>query len=978
MTPPPVDPSANPLVSIAIPCCDQLAYTRLCLDSVLHLTRPPYELILIDNASTDETPAFLEEVRSRPGPRRVEVVRNAANVGYAAGCNQALAHARGRDVLFLNNDTVVTAGWLQGLLAWLDHAPDVGLVGPVTNFAPPPQAVPVGYADLADLPAFAADRRRAHAGKALEVPKLSGFCLLARRELLDRVGGFDERFVGGFFEDDDLCFRAADAGFRLLLAEGVFVHHFGSRTFDGLGRDVGALVAANFQRFRAKWGEGRTAAYRPVELPLAPQLRSPPTAMDTNAPSPQDPARVSLCMIVKDEEQNLPACLASVADLVHEVIVVDTGSTDRTREVAAAAGARVFEFPWVDDFAAARNESLRHATGDWVFWLDADDRLDEDNRTRLRALFAGLKGENAAYVMRCLCLPDARGVATAVEHLRLFRNDPRLRWQYRVHEQILLALRAAGAEVRFTDVVINHTGYQDPQARYRKRQRDLRLLQLDSRDRPDDPFVLFNLGWVYQELGRTAESLPLLQRSLERSHPGDSIVRKLYALLAEGHGRLNQPEAARAACRAGRVHYPDDAELLYLDAEQRCEDGDLAGAEECLRALLQPPQGTHFASVDPGLRGHRARYLLGLVCCRQGRPDEALAQWEQALAEEPTFAPARLELARAHLAEARWPEFEHALGRLGQVPALGGEVALLRAEACLARGEPSQARALLEQVVGADARALRPLVLLTHALLQENRDPAAAEAALRRVLQLDPQQSESWRNLVVLLRRQGRRTEALAACRSGLGYAPEDADLMLLQGITLRELGDVRATEACLLHLVHTPPAPHSAAGRDAGVLGMARHQLGLLYAGHKRYAEAETQWRAVVRDCPQLLPAWLALGDLLLSQGRWADLEQVATDLDRHPEGGTEAAVLRGRAHLARQEFAVARQVLREAVGRFPQALWPRVALSYAYLQEGKDPAATERALRDVLALDPQNAEAAHNLTLLLRKQGQAAAPSR
>src|SRR5262249_33980822 len=115
-----------------------------------------------------------------------------------------------------------------------------------------------------------------------------------------------------------------------------------------------------------------------------------PTAVVAAAPAGARP-RVSLCMIVRDEEANLPACLASAADLVDEVVVVDTGSTDRTREVAARFGARVFDFPWVDDFAAARNESLRHATGDWVFWMDADDRLDEDNRGRLRGLFAGLR-----------------------------------------------------------------------------------------------------------------------------------------------------------------------------------------------------------------------------------------------------------------------------------------------------------------------------------------------------------------------------------------------------------------------------------------------------------------------------------------------------------------------------------------------------------------------------------------------------------
>src|ERR1700730_15626481 len=89
-------------------------------------------------------------------------------------------------------------------------------------------------------------------------------------------------------------------------------------------------------------------------------------------------AHVSLCLIARNEEANLPACLESAADLVDEIVVVDTGSTDRTKEVAARFGARIYDFAWVDDFSAARNESLRHASGDWIFWLDADDRLDED------------------------------------------------------------------------------------------------------------------------------------------------------------------------------------------------------------------------------------------------------------------------------------------------------------------------------------------------------------------------------------------------------------------------------------------------------------------------------------------------------------------------------------------------------------------------------------------------------------------------
>ena len=201
-------------------------------------------------------------------------------------------------------------------------------------------------------------------------------------------------------------------------------------------------------------------------------LQKPPVLSKPRGSVANRLLRVSLCMIVKNEEHNLPDCLASVVDLVDEAVIVDTGSTDRTRDIAKRFGALVFDFPWVDNFAMARNESLRHARGEWIFWLDADDRLDEDNRTRLRKLFADLKDENAAYVMKCLCLPEpGSATGTLVDHVRLFRNRSDVRWDYRVHEQILPAVRATQGEVRWTDVVVRHVGYTDPALRRRKLER---------------------------------------------------------------------------------------------------------------------------------------------------------------------------------------------------------------------------------------------------------------------------------------------------------------------------------------------------------------------------------------------------------------------------------------------------------------------------------------------------------------------------
>jgi glycosyltransferase involved in cell wall biosynthesis/predicted Zn-dependent protease len=490
-------------------------------------------------------------------------------------------------------------------------------------------------------------------------------------------------------------------------------------------------------------------------------------------------ARVSLCMIVKNEEENLPACLESVEGMFDETIVVDTGSTDRTRQIAQRWGCRVVDFPWVDSFAAARNESLRHATGDWIFWMDADDRLDEENRRRLRQLFPSLGAEKgvgtlvgqvsqpadgggrlqtcptAAYVMKCVCLPDpATGTTTVVDHVRLFRNHPSVRWEHRIHEQILPAIRRAGGGVQFTDIAVHHAGYQDASVRERKRQRDLRLLKLEQAERPDHPFTLFNLGSSYLDLGRPAEALPFLQRSLQRSSPGDSIVRKLYYLIVQCHRRLGQAAEALEVCRGGRGLYPQDAELLNQEAQLRSEQGDLAGAETCFLDLLGGQDGAHFASIPEGLRGHITRHNLAVIYRQQGRLAEAEAQWQAALAGQPDYLPSRLGLGDLYLHQQRWADVDKLAGRLSDDPREPFEGRLLQARSLLARRRFSEARELVHAVIHQYPQAVRPRLVLTHVLLQEERDLEAAEQALRDVLALDPSHPEALHNLAVLNHRR--------------------------------------------------------------------------------------------------------------------------------------------------------------------------------------------------------------------------------
>ena len=242
----------GPAASIVVLTCNQLPVTRLCVESLFRHTRD-FELILVDNGSTDGTVAYLQELASRHP--NVRLILNRRNLGFPAGCNQGMAAARGRYVVLLNNDTVVSEGWLEGLIA-AAQADMVGIVGPRTNRIIGPQMVPSVSYDPDSLQGFDAFVRawREEHGRVLPVHRVIGFCMLIRREVLDRIGGLDPAFGTGNFEDDDYCIRAQLAGFRVAVADGVFIHHFGSVTFREQRIDYQALMERNWRLFKAKWG----------------------------------------------------------------------------------------------------------------------------------------------------------------------------------------------------------------------------------------------------------------------------------------------------------------------------------------------------------------------------------------------------------------------------------------------------------------------------------------------------------------------------------------------------------------------------------------------------------------------------------------------------------------------------------------------------------------------------------------------------
>jgi O-antigen biosynthesis protein len=236
------------LASILIPCCGQLEYTKLLVPSLLRHTRQPFELIFLDIGSLDGTAEYLAGLAAG-NQSRIEVVRAATDLGIPQVIQDALRQARGEFLVLLNNDTIVTDSWLNQLIALASTSPAIGLVGPMSNYAAPPQLVEtvpyrIGprkgsaaksssdwFVDTAPVEAFARKWRDENRGKWGEAERLGGFCLLVKRQVLKAIGHLRDPWDLGIFDTDVLSSKARQAGFTLACCKDLFVHHFGTRTF---------------------------------------------------------------------------------------------------------------------------------------------------------------------------------------------------------------------------------------------------------------------------------------------------------------------------------------------------------------------------------------------------------------------------------------------------------------------------------------------------------------------------------------------------------------------------------------------------------------------------------------------------------------------------------------------------------------------------------------------------------------------------
>jgi len=840
------DSLPRPLVSIVILTFNQLPYTIECVESIQRHTPEQYELIFIDNGSTDGTVQWLNTLRDKPASC-CTIIANDSNRGFAAGCNQGLAAARGDYLLLLNNDVVVTKGWLAGLLSCFRLRPDTGLVGPLTNHISGIQRMPgspSGPQDGLDL--FADKLRIQYGGRRIYQRRIVGFCMLFSRALLNRVGYLDESFGSGNFEDDDYCLRTELEGYRNVIAGDVFIHHYGSVSFRGNSINFALSMTGNRSVFNKKWSRTISEpvlarkvitlktceeAYRlsrqgqanaAVDLLLKEGIAQVPTedrfyrqiaenlleggmaedalqtiehapgrdrdvevlclrartvamlnrndelyalekraeychpavpglnlirgvralaegnaadaynefgaaarldisnenaylglartaesrsdlaaAFDLYAwaiavsPGNREAARglqhcaesteqqqkalrlleeslyfseddrdlryllidllikagaveqalehaeramvlfgadpglvnaacslrrqvgplvvspvrtaegvsVSLCMIVKNEEKSLPRCLASLKPIVDEIIICDTGSTDGTRDIAEAFGARIVDHVWSGDFSAARNRSLVEARGAWILVMDADEIISPLDYENFRALVREVRDARVAcsittrnYTNKLVeKWQDHDGRYPAEEagrgwmpsdKVRMFPNNPEIRFENALHEMVEPALdRLQISYPLASSIVVHHYGYLDNDRQETKKTLYYDIGVKKLRESGESPKAIVELAIQAAGIERYQEAIDLWQRALAYNSESPLAWFNIgYAYLCLGR----YDEAFDATKRA-----------LDLQRDYREARANLA--------LIETLRGRHQAALD----------MLGALVCAE-------------------------------------------------------------------------------------------------------------------------------------------------------------------------------------------------------------------------------------------------------------------------------------------------------------------------------------------------------------------------
>jgi tetratricopeptide (TPR) repeat protein len=524
--------------------------------------------------------------------------------------------------------------------------------------------------------------------------------------------------------------------------------------------------------------------------------------------------KLSACLIVKNEEKHLDRCLASVKPLVDEIIVVDTGSTDQTVKIAEKYGATVGHFEWCDDFAAARNESLRLATGNWILWIDADEELDPISFDQMRE--ALIRPQFAGYYIQIINLMDANVDASRYVHtaVRLFRNIPSVRFTGRIHEQIINGFRDLGlVPATLTKAAILHHGYQaaDMTAK-NKIERTISMLEKEVLETEEEPFHWFNLANAYSVAMRPQDAEKAAQRCVALITKDAPYGPALFQILTSSLTAIRRaPEAlhfCEVAVERGYDSIINQFERSHALYEMGRYDEALAGIDHSM--TMDWPIDL---IGDIGIKTYKSHVLRGQILCALGRYKEAEESLDFALEKHPGFGMAvfakatlleqigelteafdlyrqasaspGLQLAnkyagRVAMKSQRFADAATVLGEFWQQNTDDAEAWLGWVQACESAEDFKAAAAAYAAI---DENTLNADLLVNWGrALQLSGDTSAALQKFGLAVEREPNNANAYFNCGDLLYKMGHYQEAAGIYELGLKRAPKNAQAWFVLG----------------------------------------------------------------------------------------------------------------------------------------------------------------------------------------------------
>jgi tetratricopeptide (TPR) repeat protein len=698
-------------------------------------------------------------------------------------------------------------------------------------------------------------------------------------------------------------------------------------------------IRVNSQRISATRPDrpAAVAAGRPASGPLPFNLPPP------DAAAPQLPPGVSLCMIVKNEERFLRACLESVRGAVDEICIVDTGSTDRTREIASEFGARVVERAWRNDFAWARNEALALATRRWILVLDADETLRPESIPTLRTL-ANVPAATTGMWVRCYNHVDDYAGTGASSHAiaRVFPNSPRIRYLSPIHEYITCDGNDTGIEARHGSLAIDHYGYLGAIVKERgKAERNLAIIQAAVESDPGNPFHWYNLGTTALIEKRGEAAIAALEKMLELvGDEARGFVPSGLSFLADAYNDYrNDPTTALRYAELSLKRSPRFANAHFVQGKSLAH---LGRYEEALRAFQASiddlPHNKAQFLVDDEIGVWKAQSEIGSVYGRMGEKEQALEWFETALQNRPGVLPVMYNRGKAlewlgrfdeavEQFKTNWETFGDDSTATEYINVLLRRHryadALAAVDEISARVTPRHAALLLMTAAGIAERAgvperagdyarralerapgAAPVLDAAEIYFRERGDDAAIEELRARELDAPVETVDDYARRTSRLLVVGRHAEAQTLAAEGRKRFGDDSRLVYDAAAAAVVLGD-RVGALALLEIVDA---------KNTDVLARARYLRAVILGDLGRLDEAIPAIDAFLALSPLHVDATLARGKYLLAANRAAEAEATLREAFA-ATGDQRIAVDLASVLLASGRLAEARQVAEAAL---------------------------------------------------------------